>query len=109
VLEDGEMHFVYDSVYGKVKGMIPYYKFLNQLFRYTMTPKSGDENNVSNMTKNLLARMDPNQEEFSVFDFIWEKIIFTSVSPKKDCHYAPYIFFMIKEVTGINILMDKGH
>ena len=38
------------------------------------------------MSRNLLARMSPNQEEFSVFDFIWEEIIFTSVSPKKGCH-----------------------
>ena len=105
---------MYDRAYGeiefgKTKGMIPYYKMLNQLFRYTLTPKSGDADNVSNMSKNLLARMAPNQTEFSVFDFIWEEIIITSVSPKMGCHYAPYIFFMIKEVTGVNILTDKGH
>jgi hypothetical protein len=61
------------------------------------------------MSKNLIARMDPNQNEFSIFDFIWEEIIICSVSPKKCCHYAQYIFTMIKEVTGVEILTDKGH
>jgi hypothetical protein len=61
------------------------------------------------MSKNLIARMAPNQNEFSVFDFIWGEIIICSVSPKKSWHYAPYIFAMIKEVTGVEILTDKGH
>jgi hypothetical protein len=53
--------------------------------------------------------MAPNKNEFSMFDFIWEEIITCSVSPKKGCHYVPYIFAMIKEVTGVEILTDKGH
>jgi hypothetical protein len=53
--------------------------------------------------------MAQNENEFSVFDFIWEEIIICSVSPKKGCHYAPYIFAMIKEVTIVNIMTDKGH
>ena len=105
---------MYDRAYGnvefgKVKGMTPYYKLLNQLFRYTIAPKSGDADNISNLSKNLLARMAPNQGQFSIFDFIWEEIIVCSVSPKKGCHYAPYIFHMITEVTEVDILTDKGH
>jgi hypothetical protein len=114
VLEDGELHFMYDSAYGDIKfgtihRLIPYYKLLNQLFRYTLCPKGGDLDNISNMSKNPLARMTPIQNEFSFFDFIWEKIIICLVSPKKSCHYAPYIFAMIKEVTHVEILTDKGH
>ncbi|RLM77883.1 hypothetical protein C2845_PM12G07230 [Panicum miliaceum] len=114
VLDDGELHFMYDSAYGDIKfgsihGLTPYYKLLNQLFRYTLCPKGNDLDNISDMSKNLLARMASNQNEFSVFDFIWEEIIICSVSPKKSCHYAPYIFAMIKEVTGVEILTDKGH
>jgi hypothetical protein len=114
VLDDGELHFMYDSAYGDIKfgtvhGLTPYYKLLNQLFHYTLCPKRGDSDNISNMSKNLLARMAPNKNEFSIFDFIWEEIIICSVSPKKGCHYAPYIFAMIKEVTGVNILTDKSH
>jgi uncharacterized protein YozE (UPF0346 family) len=114
VLDDGELHFMYDSTYGDIKfgtihGLTPYYKMLNQLFRYTLCPKSGDSDNIFNMSKNFLARVAPNQNDFSVFDFIWEEIIICSVSPKKSCHYAPYIFAMIKEVIGVEILTDKGH
>ena len=61
------------------------------------------------MCKNFLARMALNRAQFSVFDFICDEIISCSVSPKKDCHYALYIFFMIKEVTGINIFADQNH
>ena len=61
------------------------------------------------MSRNLLAKMTPGSSEFSVFDFLWEEIISTSISPKKGCHYAPYIFHMIREVIGINILADQNH
>jgi hypothetical protein len=72
MLDDGELHFMYDSAYGDIKfgivhGLTCYYKLLNQLFRYTLCPKTGDSDNISNMFKNLLARMAPNTNEFSVF------------------------------------------
>jgi hypothetical protein len=65
VLDNGELHFMYDSAYGDIQfgtihGLTPYYKMLNQLFRYTLSPKGGDSYNISNMSKNLLARMAPN-------------------------------------------------
>ena len=75
---------MYDSAYGDVefgtiKGLTPYNKLLNQLFRYTLCPKGGDADNISNMPNNFLARMAPNQNEFSIFDFSWEEIIICSV------------------------------
>ena len=105
---------MYDSAYGKIvfgqtSGLTPYYKFINQQFRYTLAAKAGNSDKISNMSKNLLAKMTPGATKFSVFDFLWEEIIFTSISPKRGCHYAPYIFLMIKEVTGINILADQNH
>lgn len=114
VIEDGEMAFMYDIAYGPIehgttKGMIPYYRLLNQLFRYTLCPKGGDSDNISNMSKNLLSWMHPDKGDFNVFDFIWEEIIICSYSPKKSCHYASYIFAMIKEVTNLDILIDKAH
>jgi hypothetical protein len=71
VLDDGELHFMYDSAYGDIKfgsihGLTPYYKLLNQLFCYTLCPKRGDSDNIFNMSKNLQVRMAPNQNEFSV-------------------------------------------
>jgi hypothetical protein len=69
------MAFMYDSVYGKVEfgtthGMKPVYKMLNQLFRYTLTPKIGDNTNISNVAKEILVKMAPGKEDFSIFNFI---------------------------------------
>jgi hypothetical protein len=110
---DSEMTFMYDSMFGKVEfgtthGMKPVYRMLNQLFRYTLTPKIGD-NTISNVAKEILVRMAPGKEAFSVFDFIWEEIIVCSVSTNKSCQYGPWIFKMIHEVTGVDILTDKPH
>jgi hypothetical protein len=79
---------MYDSAYGDIKfgtihELTPYYKLLNQLFRYTLCPKSGDSDNISNMSKNLLARLAPNKNEFSMFDFIWEEIIIVQFHPRR--------------------------
>jgi hypothetical protein len=111
---DSEMAFMYDSVYRKVEfgtthGMKPVYRMLNQLFRYTLTPKIGDNTNISNVAKEILVRIAPGKEDFSIFDFIWEEIIVCSVSANKSCQYAPWIFKMICEVTGVDILTDKSH
>jgi hypothetical protein len=64
---DSEMAFMYDSIYGKVEfgtthGMNPNYRMLNQLFRYTLTPKIGDNYNMSNITKDILVRMAPGKK-----------------------------------------------
>jgi hypothetical protein len=53
---DSEMAFMYDFVYGKVEfgtthGMKPAYRMLNQLFCYTLTPKIGDNTNISNVER----------------------------------------------------------
>jgi hypothetical protein len=45
VIDDAEMHFMYDEAYGDVKfgetsGLIPYYKFMNQILRYTPRPET---------------------------------------------------------------------
>jgi hypothetical protein len=89
--------------------MKPVYKMLNQLFLYTLTPKIGDNYNISNIAKDILVRMAPGKEDFSVFDFIWEEIIVSSVSANKSCQYAPWIFKMICEVTGVDIPTNKPH
>jgi hypothetical protein len=113
-LLDSEMAFMYDSMFGKVEfgtthGMKQVYRMLNQLFRYTLTPKIGDNTNISNVAKEILVRMAPGKEAFSIFDFIWEEIIVCFVYANKSCQYVPWIFKMICEVTGVDILTDKCH
>ena len=66
VLEDGEMHYMYDNAYGDVEfgtvsGLIFYYKMINQLLRYTVTPKARNSDKILIMSRNLLASLGPNQ------------------------------------------------
>lgn len=68
-------------------------------------PKKGDSSSILSITKNLLARLAPDAEPFSVFGFIWEEISRASESGSKIYPYAPYIMFMIENVT--NKIFDK--
>jgi hypothetical protein len=67
--------------------MLPFYAYLNRLFRRTVTPREGDGTKIPAYNKNILAVMAPNTNgfEFSIFDFIWEEIKEISESPLKSC------------------------
>jgi hypothetical protein len=113
-LEPSKMHFMYDRafgdiVYGQIKGLTPYYKMLNTLFRFTLTPRGGDSDKISSRAKNLLAQMAPDRPKFAVMEFIWHEIIACSSDPSSACHYAPYVFHMIKVATQLNIVPNITH
>jgi hypothetical protein len=113
-LEPSKMQFMYDRaygdiVYGQIKGLTPYYKMLSTLFRFTLTPIGGDSDKISSRAKNLLAQMAPDRPKFAVMEFISHEIIACSSDPSSACHYAPYIFHMIKTVTQLNIVPNITH
>ena len=113
-LEPSKMQFMYDRAYGdivlgQVKGLTPFYRLLNTLFRFTLTPRGGDSDNISHRAKNLLAQMAPGRCKFAVMEFIWNEIIACSSDSSSACHYAPYIFHMIKTVTQLNIVHSTFH
>jgi hypothetical protein len=58
--------------FGKTMDMLPFYAYLNRLFRRTVTPREGDGTKILAYNKNILAAMAPNANgfEFSVLDFI---------------------------------------
>jgi hypothetical protein len=58
--------------FGGTTDMLPFYMYLNRLFRRTLTPREGDGTKILAYNKNILAVMAPNANgfEFSVFDFI---------------------------------------
>jgi hypothetical protein len=58
--------------FGETMDMIPFYVYLNQLFRRTVTPREGDRTKILAYNKNILPAMSPNANgfEFSIFDFI---------------------------------------
>jgi hypothetical protein len=37
---------------------------------------------------------------FSVIDYIWEEIKGFSLNPQKNCGFAPYLMFLIEDITG---------
>jgi hypothetical protein len=91
--------------------LLPFYAYLNCLFRKTMTPRKGDSSNIPSYNWNLLVAMTPypHRFDFYVFDFIWEEIKAISESPFKSCGYAPYIMHMIEKVTTCTLGCDKDH
>ena len=93
-LDPSKMHFMYDRAYGEivlgqVKGLTPFYRLLNTLFRFTLTPRGGDSDNISHRAKNLLVQMALGKRKFAVMEFIWNEIISYSSDSSSVYHYKP--------------------
>jgi hypothetical protein len=75
-LEARKIKFMYprskQGNFGETTDMLPFYAYLNRLFRRTVTPREGDGAKILAYNKNILAAMAPNANgfEFSIFDFI---------------------------------------
>jgi len=63
-----------DGTVGKVLGLHPTYRYLDRMFRKTIDYKGEDKETIANYSRNLLHRMAPDAEPFSIFDFIWCEI-----------------------------------
>ena len=94
---------------GKVLGLHPTYRYLDRMFRKTIDYKGGDKGNIADYSRSLLHRMAPDARPFSVFDFIWSEIRSVGERPLKGCGFAPYIMYMIEQVTGHTFEYDKIH
>jgi hypothetical protein len=97
--------------FGETTDMLPFYAYLNRLFKRTVTPREGDGTKIPAYNENILAAMAPNANgfEFSIFDFIWEEINAISENPLKSCGYAPYLMYMIERVTTWTFFCEKEH
>jgi hypothetical protein len=110
-----KIKFMYPSSkqgnFGETTDMLPFYAYINQLFRRTVTPREGDETKILAYNKNILAAMAPNANgfEFSVFDFIWEEIKAISKNPLKSGGYAPYLMHMVERVAACTFFYEKEH
>jgi hypothetical protein len=82
---------------------------LNLLFRYTLCPRGGDSDNISHRARNLLYQMALGQPKFNVCHFLWHEIIIYSHTSSSGCHYAPYIFMMVKHATQLDLKTDVVH
>jgi hypothetical protein len=114
-LEARKIKFMYprskQGNFSETTDMLPFYAYLNRLFRRTMTPREGDGTKILAYNKNILAAMAPNANgfEFSIFDFIWEEIKAISENPLKSYGYAPYLMHMIERVTARTFFCEKEH
>jgi hypothetical protein len=91
--------------------MLPFYTYLNRLFRRTVTPRKGDGTKIPAYNKNILAVMAPNANgfEFFIFYFIWEEIKTISKNPPKSYGYAPYLMHMIERVIARTFFCEKDN
>jgi hypothetical protein len=113
-LEGRKIKFMYprskQGNFGETTNMLPFYAYLNQLFRRTMTPREGDGTKILSYNKNILAAMAPNANgfEYSVFDFIWEEIKAILENPLMHMieRVAAQIFFCEKEHHHLRIKND---
>jgi hypothetical protein len=72
-LEARKIKFMYprskQENFGETTDMLPFYAYLNQLFRRTVTPREGNGTKIPAHNKNILSAMAPNANgfEFSIF------------------------------------------
>jgi hypothetical protein len=53
--------------------------------------------------------MAPGQPKFNACHFLWHEIIICSHTSSSGCHYAPYIFMMVKHATQLDLKTDVVH
>jgi hypothetical protein len=112
-LDENEMKFMYalgeEGNACTINELYTFYSVLNMLFRKTICPRDGDRTNISQFAKNLLGNKRDGAPPFSVIDFIWEEIKGISMNPQKTCGLAPYLMFMIEDVTNRTFPKDGFH
>jgi hypothetical protein len=112
-LDENEMKFMYalgqEGNAGTINGLYTFSSVLNRLFRKTICPRDGDPTNIFQFAKNFLANMRDGAPSFRVMDFVWEEIKSIFVNPQKTCRFAPYIMFMIEDVTNRTFQKDGFH
>nr|ABF97065.1 retrotransposon protein, putative, Ty1-copia subclass [Oryza sativa Japonica Group] len=111
-MDTNSLHFLYQDVdyeLGTIKGLRPFYAYLNKLLHKTLYPKEGDASNVLAYTRNLLYKMKAHPQLFDAFDFIFEEIRLISMMPKRGLGYGPYIMKMIEIVSKRKFHKEVAH
>jgi hypothetical protein len=80
------------------------------MFREIIYPKGGsDSTSLRRFAPNLIARLLPGAQPFSVSRFIWFNLVEVTESGKCNLAYAPYIMYMIEMVSGVSFKKDVEH
>jgi hypothetical protein len=112
-LEVSKMEFMYDEAYGDIhyghpSGLTPYYKLMYLLFHNTLCPRGGNSDKISKYARNISFQMAPNQLQFNACHYLWSEIISCSYQGSA-CHYAPYVFAMVKHASKLDLKWDIEH
>jgi hypothetical protein len=112
-LDEQELKFMYapgeEGNVGHINGLYTFYLVLNRLVRKAIRSRDGDPTNISYYAKNLLANERDGALDFSVIGYVWEEIKGISMNPQKKCSFAPYIVFIIEDVTNRDFPKDGFH
>jgi hypothetical protein len=112
-LGENEIKFIYapgqEGNAGTINGLYTFYSVLNRLFKKTICARDGDRTNISHYPKNLLANLRDGAPPLSMIDYIWEEIKGISLNPQKNCGFAPYLVFLIEDVTGRSFPKEGIH
>jgi hypothetical protein len=114
-LEARKIKFMYlrskQENFGETMNKLPFYAYLNWLFRRTVTPREGDGTKILAYNKNIITAMTPNANvfEFSTFYFIWEETKAISENPLMSCGCAPYLIHMLEKVTAWTFFCIEEH
>jgi hypothetical protein len=93
---------------GKTVGLKPYFYVLNNLLRATIDPKIGDSTSIQNHAPRILVCFGLDKR-FSVTDLLWCHIDEVSLTSTQSFPYAPYLMYIIDQVTGFDFPCDMKH
>jgi hypothetical protein len=107
-LEENEIKFMdapgQEGNAGTINGLYIFYSVLNRLFRKTICQRDGDPTNISHY-----ANLRDGAPPFSVIDYIWKEIKGISLNPQNNCGFAPYLMFLVEDVTGRSFPKEGIH
>jgi len=86
----------------------PYFYVLNNLLRAAIDPKIGDATTVQNHAPTILVCFGLGKR-FSVTDLMWRHIQEVSLTSSQSFPYAPYLMYIIEQVTGFGFHHDVTH
>ncbi|PUZ48839.1 hypothetical protein GQ55_7G277900 [Panicum hallii var. hallii] len=87
----------------------PFYRYMNKAVRATFTLKKGDATSLLSHTWNVVAHLRSSGRDFSVFDFLWNNLIFVGTDPEHCLPYAPYVMFLIETTSKTIYPKDYTH
>jgi hypothetical protein len=93
---------------GKTDGLKPHFYVLNNLLRATIDSKIGDSTSIQNHAPRILVCFGLDKR-FSVTDLLWHHIDEVSLTSTQSFPYAPYLMYIIEQVTGFDFPCDMKH